>query len=163
MILENAKQQETELTVQETVMEEVPKEIPAELPKKKKSTKKKAAAKPKEEVKETVEEKSNEIDFVSLIAQWKAEYKKIYKNEIDDEIVIWRRLKRGEYKNILAQETNGNDDNPIMTKQEMMVKAAVLYPFDVESLINDNAGVATVLSEEILAKSGFAISYTEEL
>ena len=34
---------------------------------------------------------------------------------------------------------------------------------DVDTLIDENAGLATVLSEEILAKSGFAISYTEEL
>ena len=44
-----------------------------------------------------------------------------------------------------------------------MVKATVLYPFDVDALVEDNAGLATVLSEEILAKSGFAMSYTEEL
>ena len=44
-----------------------------------------------------------------------------------------------------------------------MVKTAILYPFDVDTLIDENAGLATVLSEEILAKSGFAISYTEEL
>ncbi len=56
-----------------------------------------------------------------------------------------------------------DEENRIMTKQEMMVKKAVLYPFNVDELIEENAGIATVLSEEILAKSGFAISYTEEL
>ena len=44
-----------------------------------------------------------------------------------------------------------------------MVVAAMLYPFNAEELIEENAGLATVLSEEILARSGFAISYTEEL
>ena len=49
------------------------------------------------------------------------------------------------------------------SKQELMVKAAILYPFNVDALIDENAGLATVLSEEILAKSGFALSYTEEI
>ena len=92
----------------------------------------------------------------------KATYKKVFKNEIDGEVIIWRRLKRGEYKEILKADIEEEEDK-ILTKQELMVKTAILYPFDVDTLIDENAGLATVLSEEILAKSGFAISYTEEL
>lgn len=124
----------------------------------------KKATKKKKAVKEAIVENKEEIkedDLESNIDVWKAQYKKIFKNEIDGEVIIWRRLKRGEYKEILKADTD--EDDKILVKQELMVKAAVLYPYDVETLIDDNAGLATVLSEEILAKSGFAISYTEEI
>jgi hypothetical protein len=116
--------------------------------------------KKKKEVKEAKKEVA-ELSYEELIDSWKKEHKRIFKNEIDGEVIIWRRLKRGEYKEILKADTE--EDDKILTKQELMVKAAVLYPFDVEALVDENAGLATVLSEEILAKSGFAISYTEEI
>lgn len=121
-----------------------------------KKTKKKKVAAPV--MKEVI---TDEEGFDAYIDQWKAIHKRIFKNEIHGETIIWRRLKRGEYKEILKAETE--EDDRILAKQELMVKAAVLYPFDVDSLIDENAGLATVLSEEILAKSGFALSYTEEL
>lgn len=120
-----------------------------------KKTKKKTTS--KKEVK--VMDEAENLDL--LIEQWKVTHKRLFKNEIDGEVIIWRRLKRGEYKDILKADTE--EEDKILTKQELMVKAAVLYPFDVEALIDENAGLATVLSEEILAKSGFAISYTEEI
>lgn len=157
MILENQNNQE------ELVKEEV-----VEIPKKKRATPKKKTqpAETKEEVladvKETVSVEEGEIDLTEHIKEWKQEYKRIFKNDIDGETIIWRRLKRGEYKNIL-KETESDEDSKILTKQEKMVATAILYPFNVQELIEENAGLATVLSEEILARSGFAISYTEEL
>lgn len=147
MILENEVKEitEEELTGTEVV---VPK----------KTTRKKKSIPSLEQVKTQEETEDN---FEAYLDTWKAQYKRIFKNEIDGEVIIWRRLKRGEYKEILKADTG--EEDKILTKQELMVKASVLYPFDIESLIDENAGLATVLSEEILAKSGFAISYTEEI
>ena len=122
--------------------------------------KKRAKKQPKQEVVQA--EESEVIDLTEQIESWKKQYKKIFKNEIDGETIIWRRLKRGENKDILKLNEDDEDER-ILVKQERMVKATVLYPFDVDALVEDNAGLATVLSEEILAKSGFAMSYTEEL
>ena len=122
--------------------------------------KKRAKKQPKQEVVQA--EETEVIDLTEQIESWKKQYKKIFKNEIDGETIIWRRLKRGEYKEILKLNEDDEDER-ILVKQERMVKATVLYPFDVDALVEDNAGLATVLSEEILAKSGFAMSYTEEL
>ena len=148
MILENEVKEitEEELTGTEVV---VPK----------KTTRKKKAIPSLEQVKTQEETEDN---FEAYLDTWKAQYKRIFKNEIDGEVIIWRRLKRGEYKEILKADIEEEEDK-ILTKQELMVKTAILYPFDVDTLIDENAGLATVLSEEILAKSGFAISYTEEL
>lgn len=152
MLLENAREEYEVMEEVVAVEESHTEEEVVELPKKKRRSTKK-----KEEVAEPTEDA-----FAGMIEDWKAQHKRIFKNEIDGETIIWRRLKRGEYKEILAHQ-DPDEDSKILSKQEMMVKAAVLYPFDVEALIEDNAGVATVLSEEILARSGFAISYTEEL
>ena len=148
MILENEVKEitEEELTGTEVV---VPK----------KTTRKKKAIPSLEQVKTQEETEDN---FEAYLDTWKAQHKRIFKNEIDGEVIIWRRLKRGEYKEILKADVEEEEDK-ILTKQELMVKTAILYPFDVDTLIDENAGLATVLSEEILAKSGFAISYTEEL
>lgn len=149
MILENQNNQEELIKEEEVVT-----------PKKKRATStKKKVDKPVEDV---VVNEEGELDLTAYIEQWKKEYKRVFKNDIDGDTIIWRRLKRGEYKNIL-NETEDDQDSKILTKQEKMVAAAVLYPFNIEELIEDNAGLATVLSEEILARSGFAISYTEEL
>nr|DAU23773.1 MAG TPA: hypothetical protein [Caudoviricetes sp.] len=151
MILENQNNQENLVQEEEVVV----------TPKKKRAT----SAKKKDKLVETPEvlvNEEGELDLTEYIEKWKQEYKRIFKNDIDGETIIWRRLKRGEYKNIL-KETEEDDDSKILTKQEKMVVAAMLYPFNAEELIEENAGLATVLSEEILARSGFAISYTEEL
>lgn len=150
MILENQNNQEILEKEEEVVI----------TPKKKRATTKKKD-KPVEHQENLVNEEG-ELDLTKYIEKWKQEHKRIFKNDIDGDIIIWRRLKRGEYKNIL-NESEEDQDNKILTKQEKMVATAVLYPFNIEEVIEDNAGLATVLSEEILAKSGFAISYTEEL
>lgn len=151
MILENQNNQENLVQEEEVVV----------TPKKKRATSTKKKDKPVETPEVSVNEEG-ELDLTGYIEKWKREYKRIFKNDIDGETIIWRRLKRGEYKNIL-NESEEDQDNKILTKQEKMVATAVLYPFNIEEVIEDNAGLATVLSEEILAKSGFAISYTEEL
>lgn len=151
MILENQNNQENLVQEEEVVV----------TPKKKRATSTKKKDKPVETPEVSVNEEG-ELDLTEYIEKWKQEHKRVFKNDIDGETIIWRRLKRGEYKNIL-KETEEDNDSQILTKQEKMVVAAMLYPFNAEELIEENAGLATVLSEEILAKSGFAISYTEEL
>lgn len=101
-----------------------------------------------------------EENLDKLIPEWKAKYGKIFKNTIDDnEYVIWRPIKRGEYKELLDSE----EQVDLLDKQEAISKLAVLYPANAAELIDSRAGLATVLSEEILRFSGFEISETESL
>lgn len=155
MLLDNEIKKNEDEVVEVTEEVETQQEEVVATPKKKR-----AKRKPKTEVPAEVE--SDELDLTDKIEEWKREYKRVFKNEIDGEIIIWRRLKRGEYKEILKLEEE-DEDNKILIKQERMVKTAMLYPFNADEIINENAGLATVLSEEILARSGFAMSYTEEL
>lgn len=95
-----------------------------------------------------------------LIIEWKALYGKIFKNTVDDdEFVIWRPIKRKEYKQLL----DADEEVEILAKQEAITKMALLYPANASDLIDSRAGLATVLSEEILKYSGFEISATESL
>ena len=101
-----------------------------------------------------------EDNLEKLIPEWKATYGKLFKNMIDeDEFIIWRPIKRKEYKDLL----NADQEVEILAKQEAISKMAVLYPANAAELIESRAGLATVLSEEILKYSGFEISETESL
>lgn len=119
----------------------------------------------KEEIPVTNEEDNEDViefekELLNNIESWKREYKKIFKNEVDENILLWRRMKRSEYKEILK-----NTDGDLFAKQEAIVRQCILYPDidEVNLLIEDNAGFATVMSEEILTRSGFSISFTEEM
>lgn len=103
-----------------------------------------------------------EENLDKLIPIWKEQFGRIYKNIIDGETVIWRPIRRKEYRELLDFEAS-EEENRLLAKQEATVKTAVLFPKDVEVLIEAKAGFATVLSEEILAYSGFDISETESL
>lgn len=101
-----------------------------------------------------------EENLDKLIAEWKVKYGKIFRNDIEeDTFVIWRPIKRGEYKALL----NADEEEEILAKQEAISKMAILYPVDSDVLIDSRAGLATVLSEEILKYSGFEISATKSL
>lgn len=97
-----------------------------------------------------------------LIPAWKKQFGRLYKNTVDDVEVIWRPIRRGEYRELLNISVDENED-AFFARQEKTCQMAVLYPKDIASLIEQKAGLATVLSEEILAKSGFDISETEAL
>ena len=97
-----------------------------------------------------------------LIPEWKKKHARLFKNTIDGETVIWRPIKRSEYRQLLDLESS-EEENRLLAKQEQTVKMAVLFPANIDELIEAKAGLATVLSEEILANSGFDISKTESL
>ena len=104
------------------------------------------------------------------IDEWKVKYGHVYKTMVDGEAIIWRRLKRSEYVDLMNAETEAvetDDDRAkrIMVRQDAVVKATVLYPdaAAVERLIEDSAGFSIALSQEILDHSGFEVQSTNEL
>lgn len=100
------------------------------------------------------------------IQEWKRKWGKIYKTTIDGEVYIWRKLKRKEYVQIMSDADIDNEEtvgNRIYHRQEQIAKAVVLYPVDIEKRIEENAGLATSLSDEVVLRSGFDVAETEEL
>ena len=119
-----------------------------------------------------------EEELQALIEKSKKKYGKVYKTYLADETIIWRKLKRSEYKEILdvivikqipKLDEEGNpvldeQGNNIMQevddmdatydlRQELIAKAVILYPD--ASIVDDMAACADVISTECMIKSGF--------
>lgn len=97
------------------------------------------------------------------IKEWKKTYSKLYKNEFEDKTIIWKILSRKDFKDVLNMSDELSQEDRLLTKQEITTLKSVLYPENIAELIEQNAGLATTLSEEILSKSGFELSETEAL
>lgn len=103
------------------------------------------------------------------IKEWKKKWGKIYKTTIGQDEYIWRRLKRKEYVNIISDgydDEEGSDKelrDRIYRRQEEITKTVVLHPSNIEELIEDNAGLATAIADEVILRSGFDVVETEEL
>lgn len=116
--------------------------------------------KTKETTKETIKKEK-----ISIIDEWKKTYKRVFKTVIDDEEYIWRRILRKEYSAIMDINDGETIEERIYSRQKEMIKTVVLNIDDniMEERIGDLAGLVTSLSEEVLLKSGFTVSSTEEL
>jgi hypothetical protein len=109
-------------------------------------------------------ETKEEFNEQQAIQKWKAEYGKIYKSIIDEEIYIWRKLKRKEYVQIMSNKSvEGQEDEAIYGRQDTIAETVVLFPSSIKELLENNAGLGTTIADEVLLKSGFELSGTVEL
>lgn len=92
------------------------------------------------------------------IKEWKAKYGKIYKIGVDGEDYIWRKIKRSEYTSIMANEEESSDLEKIYKRQEEIAKLIILYPSNIEQILQESAGLATTIADEALLKSGFEVT-----
>lgn len=99
------------------------------------------------------------------IEKWKEENGKIFKSIINDKDYIWRRLKRKEYSEVMAIKDGGDVDERVYSRQVAITKIAVLNlsEEELEKDLEELAGLATTLSEEVMDKSGFNLTATFEL
>ena len=101
---------------------------------------------------------AEELTLEEKIALWRKEYKSIYKTVIDDELYIWRKIKRSEYveiHNAIFNSTEISDDFKFWIKQEEITRAVLLYPENADEVIEESAGISTVISQDCLNRSGF--------
>lgn len=108
------------------------------------------------------EEESNTLE--DNIVKWKETYNNVFKTVIEDEIYIWRKLKRSEYKEItkMVSEAYVNDTQAQnWFKQEEITKTVLLYPYDAEEAIEESAGISVVISQDCLVRSGFGAISTQ--
>ena len=127
-----------------------------------------------------------EEELQVLIDKAKKKHGRIYKTILADEVIIWRMLKRSEYKEIMnmvayreefAVDENGDflldeqgnniidykedDELTYELRQEKIADLVILYP---ENIVENMAIVADVISTECMIKSGFGEEpKTEEL
>lgn len=107
---------------------------------------------------------------VKQFIKWKEEYPKgVYLTSIDfDDHVVWRPMKRSEYGRISTEIENQlgemSETEITMLNEEMICRTCVLFP-DMEKTDFDDmlAGVPTLVSQQILERSGFTSIATREL
>jgi hypothetical protein len=93
-----------------------------------------------------------------LLDELKGKYGKVFKSEFNVGAFAWRVLGRKEYKIITEDDTL-----TVFQREEDICKTCVLFPetYDFE---NGAAGIATLLSEQIMDASGFlALSKPQEM
>lgn len=120
-------------------------------------------------MKETKMQFTPEEELQILIDKAKKKHGRVYKTIIADEIIIWRLLKRSEFKNVMNQtvykeeiveDENGNqvvkqvedEEATYDLRQEEIAKAVIIYP---QGIVESMAAVADIISTECMMKSGF--------
>lgn len=118
-----------------------------------------------------------EEELQVIIDKAKKKHGRVYKTIIADEVIIWRMLKRSEFKEIMnkvvyrqefAEDENGqliydengnnvmvdieDDDLTYEMRQEEIAKMVILYP---QGIVENMAAVAEIISTECMIKSGF--------
>jgi hypothetical protein len=112
-----------------------------------------------------------EEQMQKAIENGKKKHGKVYKTILADEAIIWRKLKRSEYKEVMSifiyenvevVDEEGNttveqridEDATFDIRQEEIAKRVILYPA-ANKIVEDMAAVAEIISTECMIKSGF--------
>ena len=118
-----------------------------------------------------------EEELQAIIDKAKKKHGRVYKTIIADEVIIWRLLKRSEFKEVMskvvyrqefAEDEEGNliydeNGNNVMVdiededltydmRQEEIAKAVIIHPV---GIVENMAAVADIISTECMLKSGF--------
>ena len=56
-----------------------------------------------------------------------------------------------------------NPATKVFDRQDAICETCVLFPENVEEIIDENGGLAGTIADEVLLRSGFDISDTEEI
>ena len=120
------------------------------------------ATKKKETVERAEETKVIQLSEVELLAnQLKEEHGEVFVTNIAGILIIWRKLKRSEYKEIMSTKFDDNEDIQYFERQDAMAKKVILYPENVDRLLEDYAGVSDIIATETMIKTGFGIANTK--
>lgn len=138
----------------------------------------------KEEKETKLSKKTNEEDddkYEKIIQECKNKYGKVYGNMTGNgDFLIWKPLDRKEYKQIMKEISIADYDESLLSleqkeelnqkrienkflKEEKVCLNCIVYPENSKELLDKTAGLATVLSEDILMHSGFILSPTQAL
>ena len=103
------------------------------------------------------------IDKIAEEIKTKLGLKEVFITTIAEQDIIWRKLKRSEYKEIMTNEYNENKDLAYYEKEEDIARKVILYPENVEELLEDFAGIADTIATQTMIKTGFGINETKTI
>lgn len=120
-----------------------------------------------EKVVKQIEEKQEIIEkekTIEIIAEeLKKEHKEVYVTDIAGLQIIWRKLKRSEYKELMTTKFDDNEELEFLEKQDFVAKKVILYPENVEELLEEYAGVADLIATETMIRTGFGLTNTRAI
>ena len=122
------------------------------------STKKKVTEEQVEEVVETVKELSPAETAAEKLKEIHGD---VFITTVADVEIVWRKLKRSEYKEAMSIKFDENEDINYFERQDFMAKKVILYPDNVDSLLEDYAGISDIIATETMVKTGFGIANTK--
>lgn len=105
------------------------------------------------EINKTEEELLND-----KIIELKKQYKHIYQTDMAGETIIWRTLKRSEYKSLMQTIYSEDEDENFYARQDALTSLVILHPENKEEIMEDLAAVADIIATECMTKSGFDIN-----
>lgn len=112
---------------------------------------------------EALEQVKIEKTIEKIAEELKIKHKEVYITDIAGLEIIWRKLKRSEYKELMITEFSENEDLSFLEKQDFVAKKVILYPENVEELLEEYAGIADIIATETMIKTGFGLSKTKEV
>ena len=98
------------------------------------------------------------------IDEWKKQYGKVFRTIIGSDAFIWHRLNRKDYVSLMMDDSVSEDeDERLYERQEMACKKAILWPENVDEILQDAGCIASNLGGVIMECSGFRIPVTDEM
>ena len=118
-----------------------------------KETKATKSVKPETKPEEIVE--PEDLAFARKLAELKKTNKRVYMTEIAGEKILWRPLKRSEYKQMLNLEfpEGTSEEDKLYDRETFVATCAVLYP---EDAVDEIALCAEIITSVCMEKSGFS-------
>ena len=107
-------------------------------------------SKVKESKKEVTKTEPEDLAYAKKLAQLKKQYRKIYETNIAGEKILWRPLKRSEYKDMLNMEfpEGTSEEDKTYDRETFIAKCVVLYPEEVVEDTNVENATETKETEE---------------
>lgn len=99
----------------------------------------------------------------------KKKYPKLYVTVLDnsDTPIVWHPITRSEHRKIIDDTINIDTTSEMVAERQLRItKACVVFPEgkELDDMLEEYAGVALAISEEIFTKSGFeVVNKTKEL
>ena len=123
----------------------------------------KAAKKAVKKIEEQQEIIEKEKTVEAIAEDLKKIHKEVYITDIAGLQIIWRKLKRSEYKELMTTKFDDNEELEFLEKQDFVAKKVILYPENVEELLEEYAGVADLIATETMIKTGFGLTNTRAI
>lgn len=90
----------------------------------------------------------------------KKDHKEVFITDVAGLQIVWRKLKRSEYKELMTSEFSEHEELQFLERQEFIAKKVILYPENIEELIEEYAGVAEIIATETMLRTGFGLTNT---